>query len=48
MARNIKGKAYPFWRIDTLFSKKKYSNLKFVNNGGWRFTCIRTPRGPRK
>ena len=41
--RNIKGKAYPFWRIDTLFSKKKYSNLKFINNGGWHFTCMRTP-----
>ena len=41
--RNIKGKAYPFWRIDTIFSKKKYSNLKFINNGGWHFTCMRTP-----
>ena len=25
--RNIKGKSYPSWRIDTFFSKKKYSNL---------------------
>ena len=25
--RNIKGKKYPSWRIDILFSKKKYSNL---------------------
>ena len=46
--RNIKGRAYPFWRIDTLFSKKKYSNLKFVNNGGWHFTCIRTPEDLEK
>ena len=41
--RNVKGKKYPFWRIDTLFSNKKYSNLKFVKNGGWHFTCLRTP-----
>jgi beta-1,4-mannosyl-glycoprotein beta-1,4-N-acetylglucosaminyltransferase len=41
--RNIKGKNYPKWRIDTFFSRKKYSNLKFINNGGWHFTCLRTP-----
>ena len=41
--RNIKGRKYPFWRLDTLFSKKKYSNLYFVKNGGWHFTCLRTP-----
>ena len=40
--RNIKGKKYPKWRIDTFFSKKKYSNLHFVQNGGWHFTCLRT------
>ena len=41
--RNIKGKCYPKWRVDTFFSKKKYSNLKFVKNGGWHFTCLKTP-----
>jgi beta-1,4-mannosyl-glycoprotein beta-1,4-N-acetylglucosaminyltransferase len=41
--RNIKGKKYSKWRIDTFFSKKKYSNLLFVKNGGWHFTCLRTP-----
>ena len=41
--RNIKSKKYPFWRLDTLFSKKKYSNIHFVKNGGWHFTCLRTP-----
>jgi beta-1,4-mannosyl-glycoprotein beta-1,4-N-acetylglucosaminyltransferase len=41
--RNIKGRKYPYWRIDTFFSTKKYSNLFFVKNGGWHFTCIRTP-----
>ena len=42
--RNIKGKNYPKWRVDTFFSKKKYSNLMFVKNGGWHFTCLRTPK----
>ena len=41
--RNIKGKKYPKWRIDTVFSKKKYSNLYFIENGGWHFTFLRTP-----
>ena len=40
--RNIKGKNYPKWRLDTFFSKKKYTNLYFVKNGGWHFTCLRT------
>ena len=41
--RNIKGKKYSKWRLDTIFSKKKYSNLLFIKNGGWHFTCLRTP-----
>ena len=41
--RNIKGRNYSKWRIDTWFSKKKYSNLLFIKNGGWHFTCLRTP-----
>ena len=41
--RNIKGKKYPKWRLDTLFSKKKYSNVAFIKNGGWHFTCLKTP-----
>ncbi len=41
--RNIKGKKYPKWRLDTFFSKKKYSNLLFIKNGGWHFTCLKTP-----
>jgi len=40
--RNIKSRNYPKWRLDTLFSKKKYSNLYLVQDGGWHFTCIRT------
>ena len=30
--RNIKAKNYPSWRPDVFFSKKKYSNLKFIND----------------
>ena len=41
--RNIKGKKYPKWRVDTFFSRMKYTNLFFVKNGGWHFTCLRTP-----
>ena len=46
--RNIKGKKYPQWRLDTLFSKKKYSNLIFKKDGGWHFTCLRKARDLEK
>ena len=42
--RNIKDRNYPFYRIDTLFSKLKYTNMKFIENGGWHFSNIKTPR----
>lgn len=41
--RNIKSKSYPFWRLDTFFSKKKYINIDIVKNGGWHFTSIKKP-----
>ena len=41
--REIKDKKYPLWRIDTIFSNKKYNNVYFVENGGWHFTNIKTP-----
>ena len=41
--RNIKAKSYPFWRIDTLMSQRKYMNIDFIQNGGWHFTCIKKP-----
>ena len=41
--RNIKGKSYPFWRLDTFFSKKKYMNIDIIKNGGWHFTSIKKP-----
>ena len=40
--RNIKVKNYPFYRIDTFFSKTRYSNIRFIDNGGWHFTNIKT------
>ena len=46
--RNIKGKKYSKWRLDIYFSKKKYSNLIFVKNGGWHFTCLRKPQDLEK
>ena len=45
--RNIKDKKYPSYRIDLLFSKNKYSNIKFIKNGGWHFTNIKTPESIR-
>ncbi len=42
--RNIKSKQYPFWRIDTFFSNKKYQNLKIIKNGGWHFTNMKSPK----
>ena len=40
--RNLKNKQYPWWRLDTLFSKTKNTNLKIINDGGWHFTNIKT------
>ena len=41
--RNIKNKKYPIWRVDTLFAKNKYSNIIFINDGGWHFTNMKSP-----
>ena len=40
--RNIKDKKYPFWRLDVLFSDKKYSNIKFIEKGGWHFSNMKS------
>jgi len=40
--RNVKHKKYPLWRFDTIFSKKKYTNIIHINNGGWHFTNIKS------
>ena len=39
--RNIKDRKYSFFRIDTFFSKVKYTNVKIFTNGGWHFTNIK-------
>ena len=30
------------------FQKKKYSNLFFIKNGGWHFTCLKTAKDLEK
>ena len=40
--RNIKDRRYPFYRIDTLFSQTKYTDIKFIEDGGWHFSNIKT------
>ena len=40
--RNVKDKKYSFLGLDTLFSEKKYINIKFIDNGGWHFSNIKT------
>jgi len=40
--RNVKTRQYPLWRLDILFSKKKYNNILIIENGGWHFTNIKT------
>jgi len=42
--RNVKNKKYPMWRIDTLFSKNKYINIALIDNGGWHFTNMKSPK----
>ena len=40
--RNIKDKKYPSYRLDIIFSEKKYMNIKFIDNGGWHFSNIKS------
>jgi len=41
--RNVKTKKYPIWRLDILFSKKRYNDIQVIEKGGWHFTNIKTP-----
>ena len=41
--RNVKDRKYPFYRIDTFFSDKKYIDIKIINDGGWHFSNIKSP-----
>jgi beta-1,4-mannosyl-glycoprotein beta-1,4-N-acetylglucosaminyltransferase len=46
--RNIKDKIYPKWRADILFSKKKYNDIFFIENGGWHFSFVKKPEDIEK
>ena len=42
--RNVKDRQYPFYRVDTIFSKNKYKSIKYIDTGGWHFTNIKTAK----
>ena len=42
--REIKAKRYPIYRLDTFFSKNKFNNVKIVDDGGWHFSQLKTPK----
>ena len=46
--RDVKNRKFKWWRIDTFFSKRKYQNLKIINNGGWHFSYLKTPESIEK
>jgi beta-1,4-mannosyl-glycoprotein beta-1,4-N-acetylglucosaminyltransferase len=46
--RNIKDRIYSKWRLDIIFSKKKYNNIFYVYDGGWHFSYIKKPEDIEK
>ena len=46
--RDIKNKNYDWWRIDIFFSRRKYKNILFVEDGGWHFSYLKNPKGIEK
>ena len=42
--KNIKNKKYPFWRLDVYFSNLKSANVEIINDGGWHFTNLKSPK----
>ena len=42
--RNIKDRKYSPFRLDTIFSNKKYSSINIIENGGWHFSNIKTAK----
>ena len=46
--RNIKDRAYSWWRIDTFFSETKYIKVKIIENGGWHFSYLKSPEDIEK
>ena len=41
--RHAKSKRYPYWRMDTWFSKVKHHSVHIIEDGGWHFTNIKPP-----
>ena len=46
--RNVKHNKYSMWRLDLIFSKRKYTDIYYVKNGGWHFTNIKSPEDLEK
>ena len=46
--RNIKDRIYPKWRLDVIFSKRKYNNIYYVHDGGWHFSYVKKPEDIEK
>ena len=46
--RNVKDKIYSKWRLDIMFSEKRYNNIFFVENGGWHFSFVKKPEDIEK
>jgi len=46
--RNIKDRAYSWWRFDTFFSETKYIKIKIIENGGWHFSYLKSPEDIEK
>ena len=42
--RNVKDRKYSFYRLDTLLSQTKYTSIRFVSDGGWHFSNIKSAK----
>ena len=42
--RNVKDRKYSKLRFDILFSDKKYNSIKFIDDGGWHFTNLKSAK----
>ena len=42
--RNLKPKKYPWWRFDIIFKTNKHKSIKIIQNGGWHFSQIMSPK----
>ena len=46
--RDVRERKYPLWRFDITFSKTKYNDICYIENGGWHFTNIKSPEDIEK